>query len=460
MGGIEMEYKFPEKFFFGAAASGPQTEGTAGKKGMDIYEFWYESEPEDFYHMVGPKITSDFYHRYIEDIGLMKEMGLDSYRTSIEWSRLIPEGTGDADPEAVDFYNRVIDELKKQGIEPYINLFHFDLPVKLQKIGGWESRKTVDAYVDYARVCFDLFGDRVKNWFTFSDPLVPAEQGYVEGNHYPKVRNLKRAVQVAYNMIVAHASAVEAFREMGTGGEIGVIMNLSQVYPKSGSKEDIEAAEACDLFINKAFLDPVLKGEFPEKLVQMLERSEILPEVRDGDKELIARNRVDILGISYFKPRRVMAPADRLQEGLNYYFVNYRMPGRRMNVYRGWEIYEKGIYDLLTDLRLNYGNPACFIAENGIGVENEERYRLDGEIHDTYRIDYIRNNLKWILKAVEEGSDCRGYHAWSFTDNWSWNNGFKNRYGFVAIDTATLKRTVKLSGEWIKEVTRDKGFSD
>jgi len=148
MGGIEMEYRFPDKFFFGAAASGPQTEGTAGKKGMDIYEFWYESEPEDFYHMVGPKSASDFYHRYVEDIGLMKEMGLDSYRTSIEWSRLIPDGTGEVDQDAVDFYNNVIDEMIRQGIKPYNNLFHFDLPVSMQEKGGWERRETVDAYVD------------------------------------------------------------------------------------------------------------------------------------------------------------------------------------------------------------------------------------------------------------------------------------------------------------------------
>lgn len=451
---------FPEYFFFGAAASGPQTEGAQDRKGRHIMDLWFEKEPEVFFNQVGPDKTSDFYNRYKEDIALMKELNMDSYRTSIVWARLIPDSTGDPDQDAVAFYNNVINEMLRQGVTPYMNLFHFDMPVNMQEIGGWESREVVDAYVHYAKTCFRLFGDRVKTWFTFNEPIVPAEAGYLEGFHYPRIKDLGRAITVAYNTVVAHAKVVEAYRAMTQDGEIGVILNLSPVYPRSQSEEDLKAAEIADLFINKSFIDPVIRGEFPPKLVELIEQEGMLPEVREGDLDIIRKSKVDILGVNYYQPRRVKAPAHPESEGFHRFFDPYEMPGRKMNPYRGWEIYEKGVYDLLIDLKDNYGNPKCFVSENGMGVENEARFLVNGQIHDEYRIEFIKDHLRWIHKAIEEGSNCRGYHLWAFMDCWSWNNAYKNRYGYVSIDLDTQKRTVKKSGEWIREVARDKYFTE
>jgi len=448
--------RFPDSFYFGAAASGPQTEGAAGRKGRHIMDVWFQKEPQAFHGGIGPSVTSDFFHHYKEDIALMRSLNLDSYRTSIVWSRLIPGGEGRPDPDAVSFYNDVFDEMNRAGVRPFVNLFHFDMPAELQERGGWENRAVVDAYVRYAEACFRLFGDRVGHWFTFNEPLSPAKDGYLEGAHWPRIRDLKRAVAVGYGVMAAHAGAVEAFRKSGTAGSIGVILNQSPVYPRSDSPEDAKAGRIADLLFNGAFLAPAIHGGYPEELSRFLKDEDLLPAVRDGDLELFSRGRIDLLGVNYYQPTRVMAPADPRAAGIRRYFDPYDMPGRKINPYRGWEIYEKGVYDLLTDLRVNHGNPRCFVSENGMGVENEQRFAVDGVIRDDYRIGFIRDHLRWIHKALEEGSACEGYHLWAFMDCWSWHNAYKNRYGLVSVDIATQRRTVKKSGGWMREVSRTK----
>jgi len=213
-GWIEMAiYKFPENFWWGSAASGPQTEGRVAEdgKGENIWDYWYQQEPEKFFDQVGPEQTSRVYTKYKEDIQLMKETGHNSFRTSIQWSRLIPNGTGAVNPKAVDFYNDYIDSLIEAGIEPFMNLYHFDMPLSLQEQGGWLNRKTVDAYVTYAKTCFELFGDRVKKWFTHNEPIVPVEGGYLYQFHYPNEINMEHAVQVGYHEVLSSAMAVKAY---------------------------------------------------------------------------------------------------------------------------------------------------------------------------------------------------------------------------------------------------------
>ncbi|MFM5687549.1 glycoside hydrolase family 1 protein, partial [Aeromonas caviae] len=217
-------------------------------------------------------------------------------------------------------------------------------------------------------------------------------------------------------------------------GEIGIILNLSPTYPRSQDPADIAASRIADLLLNKSFLDPALKGSYDPELVALLEQYDLLPQIEEGDKALLAAGKVDILGINYYQPRRVKAKevawqgVPRTPEDL---FDYYEMPGRKMNPHRGWEIYEQGIYDILTDLRVNYGNLPCYISENGMGVEGEERFiGPEGRVEDDYRIQFIREHLEWLHRALEEGSACRGYHLWTFIDNWSWLNAYKNRYGF------------------------------
>lgn len=462
-----MDYQFPAGFWWGSAASGPQTEGVfeGDGKGASIWDYWYQQEPEKFFNGVGPEKTSQVYTRYQEDIQLMKETGHTTFRTSIQWSRLFPQGKGEVNQKAVDFYNAYIDELIANGIEPFMNLYHFDMPMALQEKGGWLNRETVDAYVAFAQTCFTLFGDRVKKWFTHNEPIVPVEGGYLYQFHYPNEINMKHAVQVGFHETLASAKAIKVYHEMKLGGEIGIILNLTPSYPRDeNDPEDVKAAQIADAFFNRSFLDPAVKGTFPEELVTIVKELDMVPAMEADDLQTIRENTIDLLGINYYQPRRIMkkeSPIDQAKSPMpDDYFDNYDMPNKKMNPYRGWEIYEKGIYDILTNTRENYGNIKCYISENGMGVEGEERFvNADGVIEDDYRIEFVSDHLKYVHQAIQEGTNCVGYHMWTCMDNWSWTNAYKNRYGFISVDLANdAKRTVKKSGRWFKEVSDNNGF--
>lgn len=457
-----MTVKFPDGFWWGSATSATQIEGSSLNRGQNIWDIWYEKEQFRFFDEVGPETTSDFYNKYKEDIKLMKETGHNSFRISISWARLIPGGRGKINQEAVDFYNNVIDELIANKIEPFVNLYHFDMPSELQENGGFENREVVDLYAIYARTAFELFGDRVKKWFTFNEPIVPVEGGYLYDFHYPNIVDAKKAFQVAYNTIIASAKAIKVYKSLNLDGKIGIILNLTPSYPRSRNKYDLEAANIADLFFNRSFLDPSTRGEYPVELVNILKKHELLPETEESDEELIKNNVIDILGVNYYQPRRVKArdskPNDNAPFFPEYYFDNYVMPGRKMNVYRGWEIYEKGIYDIMINLRDNYDNIESFISENGMGVQDEKRFLEDGKLNDFYRIEFLEGHLTWLSKAIEEGANCKGYHMWTFMDNWSWMNAYKNRYGFVSVNIETQERLVKESGKWFKNVAENNGF--
>jgi 6-phospho-beta-glucosidase len=464
---MKMDYQFPAGFWWGSAASGPQTEGVfeGDGKGASIWDYWYQQEPEKFFNGVGPEKTSQVYTRYQEDIQLMKETGHTTFRTSIQWSRLFPQGKGEVNQKAVDFYNAYIDELIANGIEPFMNLYHFDMPMALQEKGGWLNRETVDAYVAFAQTCFTLFGDRVKKWFTHNEPIVPVEGGYLYQFHYPNEINMKHAVQVGFHETLTSAKAIKVYHEMNLGGEIGIILNLTPSYPRDeNDPEDVKAAQIADAFFNRSFLDPAVKGTFPEELVTIVKELDMVPAMEADDLQTIRENTIDLLGINYYQPRRIMkkeSPIDQAKSPMpDDYFDNYDMPNKKMNPYRGWEIYEKGIYDILTNTRENYGNIKCYISENGMGVEGEERFvNADGVIEDDYRIEFVSDHLKYVHQAIQEGTNCVGYHMWTCMDNWSWTNAYKNRYGFISVDLANdAKRTVKKSGRWFKEVSDNNGF--
>ena len=462
---MSITYKFPKGFWWGTATSGPQSEGAADQDGrkMSIWDYWYKEEPERFFDRVGPENTSTFYSNYKEDIKLLKETGHNSFRTSIQWSRLIPDGVGEVNKKAIEFYNNVIDELIANDILPIINLFHFDMPMCMQEKGGWESREVVQAYTDYAKVCFELFGDRVKYWTTFNEPIVPVEGGYLYNFHYPKVKDGKRAAQVAFNTMLASAKAIEAYKSLNQDGKIGIILNLTPSYPRdTENPEDVKAAHIADLFFNRSFLDSSVFGEIPKELVDLLKEYNVLPIYEEEDLKIIKNNTIDFLGVNYYQPRRIKAKESKFEENVfmpDIFFDNYEMPGRKMNPYRGWEIYEKGIYDICVNIKDNYNNIPFYISENGMGVEGEERYvNSEGIIEDDYRIEFIQDHLKWLHKGIEEGANCKGYHLWTFIDCWSWTNAYKNRYGLVALDLENQKRTIKKSGRWFKGVSVNNGF--
>lgn len=457
-----MNISFPKHFWWGSAASATQTEGTQNIDDQTNWDYWYQQEPNRFFDQVGPDVASNFYYTYKDDIQLMKATGHNSFRLSISWTRLINQETGDVNEAAVDFYNKVIDELISNDIEPFVNLYHFDMPLKQQEQGGFESKVVVKHYLDYAQTCFELFEDRVTKWFTFNEPIVPVEGGYFYNFHYPDVNDAKRGIQFAFHTILANAKVIELFKSRGYQGEIGIILNLTPSYPRSNNHADVRAAEIADLFFNRSFLDPVTKGEFPSGLIEILEQHDLLPEYEAKDLQVIKQNTIDLLGVNYYQPRRIKAkdnlPNPNAPFKPEYYFDNYEMPGRKMNPYRGWEIYPKGIYDIMINLKQNYSNIKSFISENGMGVENEQRFLKDGRIEDDYRIRFLQDHLYWLHRALDEGANCHGYHMWTFMDNWSWMNAYKNRYGFISVDLENQKRTIKKSGYWFKDLAETNQF--
>lgn len=460
-----MKIDFPEQFWWGAATSGPQSEGRFNKKHANVFDYWFEVEPDAFFDQVGPDVASNFYNSYKEDIALMKEIGMNSFRTSIQWTRLIDDfEEATVNEDAVRFYNAVIDECLLQGIRPVINLFHFDMPIALQEnYGGWESKHVVDLYVKFASKCFQLFGDRVTEWFTFNEPLVIVDGAYLYQFHYPKLVDGRKAVQVAYNIALASAKAVKAYRKINThvDGKIGIILNLTPSYPASDDPADLSAARFADLWMNEMFLDAAVKGQFPKELTDTFQKDGVLWDASEAELCLIAENTIDLLGVNFYHPNRVQRPdisADSLAVDWlpTKYFDGFAMPGRRMNVDKGWEIYPQALYDIALNIRDNYGNIPWFVSENGMGVSKEERYlNKEGIIQDDYRIQFIQEHLYWLAKGMAEGSNCFGFHLWTPIDCWSWMNAYRNRYGFISNNIHTQVKTIKKSGRWFRKVVEE-----
>ena len=455
--------KFPEGFLWGAAASAPQTEGATGvdSKSPNTWDKWFELNPEKFRTGIGPQVTSDVYRLYKEDVKKMAEMKLNSYRTSISWSRLLPDGIT-INNQAVAFYRDYFQALIDHGVEPIINLFHFDMPWWLMEKGGWETRESVEKFAFYAKTCFQLFGDIVKRWTTFNEPIVHIEAGYLYEFHYPAIVDFKKAMQVGYHTLMAHVMAVYEFKKCDITGDIGIILNLTPVYTKADpSAADLKAKTDAELLNIKSFLDPVVKGEFPEALVTLLKEHDLLPVTHPDDGTFMAENTVDFLGLNYYHPKRVQAASNpkipaETPENL---YTEYIWPDRKMNEYRGWEIYPEALYDVAIMIRDKYDNVPWFVSENGMGVAEEMRFANEqGMIQDDYRIEFMKEHLKVLQRGIEAGSNCFGYHHWTFVDCWSWLNGYRNRYGFYAIDLKTQNRTPKKSSLWMREVIEKNGF--
>ncbi|MFR2848085.1 MAG: glycoside hydrolase family 1 protein [Hungatella hathewayi] len=456
-----MDYQFPEGFLWGGASSGPQSEGgsTEGDRVMSEWDYWFSKEPERFYRQVGPSVTSDFYHKYPEYIEKMKAAGVKSYRTSIQWSRVIRDCDGTVNEDGIQFYNQVIDELIRNGIEPMMCLHHFDLPLYWVEKGGFENRETAYAFARFAAVCFGRFGDRVKYWTTFNEPVIIPETGYLYQRHYPAVCDAGKAA--AWISCSCQQSAWRV--QGGCDGKIGIIINLTPTYCENPEKaEDRRAAEILDLIFNRSFLDPSVKGEYPVELKELLEAEGILPEVSEGDREMIRENTVDYLGVNYYHPRRAKARTTVYEGPLmpEKYYEPYEFEGQKMNTSRGWEIYEPAIYDIAMNLKENYGNIPWYISENGMGIQDEEQFMgADGMVEDDYRIEFIKEHLTYLHKAIEEGCNCFGYHLWSPFDCWSWTNAYKNRYGLLRVDIYDgCKITMKKSAHWFRKLSENNGF--
>lgn len=459
--GERMMNNFPNNFLWGCATSAPQSEGhsTTSGKSESTWDRWFQLEPQKFYQGQGPEDTTLMYENYKADVQRIVDLGMNSFRTSISWTRLMPDGMN-VNQEAVEFYRSYFQEILDANILPIVNLFHFDMPWWLMEEGGWENNQSVTHFQRYAQTAFELFGDLVSHWTTFNEPMVHIEMGYLYGHHFPAIVDLKKAVQVGYHTLLAHAKAVEAFKSVNiTDGKIGIILNVTPAYSRSDSEDDVKAKELADLIKADSFLVPCIEGAIPQELIDVLRYNDLLPSYEESDLEIIRANTVDFIGLNYYQPMRVQAPEEPKipAETFEDFFEPYDWPDKRINPHRGWEIYPEALYDIAIMMKDRFPQMPWYLAENGIGVSNEARFKDDqGIIQDDYRIEFLQEHLAYLSKAIDEGSLCFGYHTWTFIDCWSWLNGYKNRYGFYELDLETQERRMKKSGEWFKTFIQDR----
>jgi beta-glucosidase len=413
-------------------------------------------------------VAVDHYHRYKEDVALMKELGLDAYRFSVAWARVLPGGTGAVNQAGLDFYDRLVDELLKNKIEPYVCLFHWDLPQALQDKGGWPNRDTAYAFAEYARLVTARLSDRVRVWMTHNEPWVAAMAGYYAGEHAPGIKDVHAAFKAMHHLLLSHGLAAEAIRASARQPvKVGITLNLNPVHPASQSKQDRDAASRMDAILNRATLDPLLKGTTP---IQEFPIGKLLlgSLIKPGDLEKIRT--LDLLGVNYYSRTVVKYdPKFPVVAG-----VQIHPEG---NEYSGmWEIYPEGLYELLTRIWKEYfqspnhptppfpgrerGNgglgPDIMITENGVPVP--DGLDFDGRVRDERRIRYLRNHIAQVHHAMDEGVPVKGYFHWSLMDNFEWALGYGQRFGLVYVDFKTQKRTIKDSGYWFARVIQENGF--
>jgi beta-glucosidase len=439
---------FPPHFVWGAATSAYQIEGSPLADGAGASN-WHR-----FSHTPGRvtggntgDVACDHYNRYREDITLMREIGLTSYRFSIAWGRVLPRGTGQVNQKGLDFYSRLVDELLEAGIEPFVTLYHWDLPAALDDRGGWLNRDVADWFGAYAEQMFRALDGRVRNWVTLNEPWVVSDGGYLHGVLAPGHRSPFEAPIVAHNLMRAHGSAVGAYRAYGDH-EIGLVVNLEPKYPASNSSEDLEATRRSDAYMNRQYLDPVFRGSYPEELPEMF--GEAWPEFRSTDFELI-REPFDFLGINYYTrgimkadPETPVERATRVRNPEGVYTAT------------GWEVFPQGLTEILLWVRERYGEIPLYVTENGAALDDPPRVEGD-RLEDPVRVDYLRRHIAAIREAMARGVDLRGYFVWSLLDNFEWSHGFSKRFGIIHVNYETQKRTLKDSARFYAEVIRRNG---
>ncbi len=441
--------RFPEHFVWGAATASYQIEGGHEEdgRGESIWDRFCRT-PGKVYNGDTGDIACDHYHRYREDIALMQEIGLKGYRFSVAWPRIFPTGRGALNPAGLDFYDRLVDGLLDAGIQPFIALYHWDLPQALQDRGGWANRDTVVAFRDYAAAISERLGDRVTHWITHNEPWVAAFLGHEKGMHAPGITDLATAVQVSHHLLLSHGEAVRVLRERGNERtQVGIVCNIAPVQSASESEEDRAAARRFDGYLNRWFLDPVFKGAYPEDMLAWY--GDRAPEVHEGDMKTISE-KTDFLGVNYYT-RSVMA-AD--PEG-GFLRVRGMRPEDSEYTEMDWEIYPEGLYETLKRVHRDYEIPLLYVTENGAAFADE--VGPDGRVCDPRREAYLRDHFAQAHRAIEEGIPLAGYFVWSLMDNFEWAHGYSKRFGITYVDYPTQQRILKESGCWYGEVIQANG---
>lgn len=433
---------FPNGFLWGTATASFQIEGGADERGRSIWDEFCRWPGKVFEGQTGD-VADDHYHRYREDVALMKSLHMNAYRFSISWPRVLPEGRGAVSEVGLGFYDRLVDTLLEAGITPFVTLYHWDLPSALQREGGWAARSTTQYFTDYAQVVAKRLGDRVKHWMTHNEPWVAAFLGHMMGIHAPGWRDLGLALQVAHHLLLSHGMVVPILREAaGPNAQVGIALNLSPIYPESESPADQEAARLADGFSNRWFLDPIFRGQYPEDIWARF--GPFVPRVAPGDMETIARA-IDFLGINYYT-RSVVRAEPEAPMG----YVGVRPEGEYTAM--DWEVFPEGLRALLVRLHRDYAPKALYITENGCAYEDAPS--ADGKVHDPQRVAYLKAHFAAAHRAIQEGVPLKGYFVWSLLDNFEWSFGYSRRFGIVYVDFATLQRIPKDSALFCAEVAQ------
>jgi beta-glucosidase len=432
---------FPPGFLWGAATAAYQIEGAWDEdgKGESIWDCFSHTPGKTRDGDTGDT-ACDHYHRFEDDVALMARLGLKAYRFSISWPRVIPAGSGKVNLAGLDFYDRLVDKLLQANIEPFVTLYHWDLPQALQEQGGWGARDTCAAFADYAALMARRLGDRVRRWATFNEPSASAFAGHRSGEHAPGFRDGKLALQAAHHLLLAHGLAVQAVRAVEPGLEAGIVLCLWPFEPATPSAEDKQAAELAWQQGDAWFLDALFRAHYPPAAWEAYGPD--VPRVMPGDQAVIAQH-LDFLGINYYS-RTLRGVQGNIKP----------VPGAEYTE-MGWEVHPPAFRRLLLRLQREYSLPPLYITENGAVFADD--LSADGCIHDPRRIRYLRQHLIQIRRALDEGIDLRGYFAWSLMDNFEWANGYSKRFGLVYVDYPTQRRIVKDSGTWYRGVIARNG---
>ncbi|MBM3711583.1 MAG: beta-glucosidase [Actinobacteria bacterium] len=429
------------QFLWGVATSSYQIEGAANEdgRGQSIWDTFCKV-PGKVANFDNGDIACDHYHRYKEDLDLMKWMGVKAYRFSVAWPRVIPNGFGKINEMGLDFYDRLIDSLLEREIVPWLTMYHWDLPEALQLRGGWNNREIVEWFGEYAEVLTSRFGDRVKNWMTLNEPLCSAWLGHLYGDMAPGIKDLQTALNVSHNLLMSHGLACQVIRSNVSEANVGIVINVTPAVPATESQEDSNAAQLVDGFDNRWFLDPVFGRTYPADVIDALGAS---PEIHSGDMKLIAQD-LDFLGVNFYFRQTVAA--DQNSKPLPIKSVN------RENVQRtamNWEVHPQAFEEILLRISKEYSPKAIYITENGSAWNDEV---INDEIIDDERIDYLARHLDAMKSAKSQGAPILGYFAWSFLDNFEWAYGYEKRFGLIYVDYKTQIRTPKKSAFYYRQL--------
>ncbi|MBB6176539.1 beta-glucosidase [Anoxybacillus tengchongensis] len=444
--------QFPKDFIWGAATSSYQIEGTA-TGGDKIYSIWdhFSRIPGKVANGDNGDIAIDHYNRYIDDVALMKALHLKAYRFSTSWARLYTETPGKFNEKGLDFYKRLVHELLENDIEPMLTIYHWDMPQALQEKGGWENRDIVHYFQEYAAFLYENLGDVVKKWITHNEPWVVTYLGYGNGEHAPGIQNFTSFLKAAHHVLLSHGEAVKAFRAIGPkNGEIGITLNLTPGYAFDPQDEKaVDAARKWDGFMNRWFLDPVFKGQYPKDMLEVYK--DYLPNIyQEGDLQTIQQP-IDFFGFNYYSTATLKDWKKGEREPIVFEHVSTGRPVTDMN----WEVNPNGLFDLMIRLKNDYGDIPLYITENGAAYK--DYVNEQGEVEDNERIAYIREHLIACHRAIERGVNLKGYYVWSLFDNFEWAFGYDKRFGIVYVDYETLARIPKKSALWYKETIMNHG---